>query len=113
LSAIYQRWNRERLAIGRPPFDGSGCRIERAEPDLRRRFLASCHAIAVDRDGFAQIIVADQGQKSRFAGTKARGAAVELAGLADHAAVLWRGGAVAAAECLGVCLTHQAGQRAQ
>ena len=83
--------DRKRPAVEGAPFQNIRGRIERAEPPLRRRLARGGRMIAADRDGFAQIILADQHHQARFAGTKSRGAAVELAGLADHAAVLWRG----------------------
>jgi hypothetical protein len=93
--------DRKRLAIGLAPFDGRRGRVERAEPGLCGGLLRGSPAIAADRDGFAQIILAHQHHKAGLAGAEARGAAIEFAGFADDMAVLCCGGTIRAANCLG------------
>jgi hypothetical protein len=79
------------LVFGRPclsGFDGGFGRVERSEPDFSRRFLGRGLAIAADGDDFAKIVFGDQDHEAILALADPRGAAVELAGLSDLAAIL-------------------------
>src|SRR5947209_17365736 len=63
--------------------------------------LARRRAVAADRDGFAQIVLADHDHETRLAGAGPDRAVVDLGAGAGDAASLRRRRGVAAAECLG------------
>ena len=61
-------------------------------------------AVAADRDGFAQIVLADQHDEPRLARADPDRRVVDAVAGAVDAAVLWRGRRVGAADCLGAGL---------